>query len=50
MEVVADQGEGEALARLEALLRSGPAHAWVERVEREDGITAALPRGSFDIR
>jgi len=50
VEVVADGGEGEALARLEALLRSGPAHAWVERVEREDGIDAALPRGSFDIR
>jgi acylphosphatase len=50
VEVVADEGEGEALARLETLLRAGPAHAWVEGVEREDGIDAALPRGSFDIR
>ena len=32
------------------LLRAGPAHAQVERVEREDGVAHTLPSGSFDIR
>ncbi len=47
VEVVA---EGADLDRLEQLLRAGPAHAQVERVERQDGIAEALPSGSFDIR
>jgi acylphosphatase len=50
VEVVADGPDAAALARLEALLRAGPAHARVTGVEREDGINAALPPGSFDIR
>jgi acylphosphatase len=50
VEVVAAGTDGASLDRLESLLQAGPAHAQVERVEREDGITAALPPGSFDIR
>jgi len=50
VEVVAAGGDGEAIARLEARLRAGPAHAQVEGVEREDQVTVALPPGSFDIR
>lgn len=50
VEVVAAGGEGTGLDRLEQLLRAGPAHAQVERVEREDGVAEALPSGSFDIR
>jgi acylphosphatase len=50
VEVVAAGDDPAGLDRLEALLRSGPAHAAVDRVEREDGISAALPQGSFDIR
>jgi acylphosphatase len=49
VEVVAG-GDNEAIARLEELLRAGPAHAWVEGVERNDQVTAAIPPGSFDIR
>jgi acylphosphatase len=50
VEVVASSADTAGLDRLEALLRTGPAHAAVERVERQDGINAALPPGSFDIR
>jgi acylphosphatase len=50
VEVVASGAEAASLDRLEALLRTGPAHAAVEQVEREDDIRAALPPGSFDIR
>ena len=50
VEVVASGGDAGSLDRLESLLKAGPAHAAVERVEREDGISAALPPGSFDIR
>ena len=50
VEVVAGGYERAALDRLEALLRAGPAHAQVDRVEREDGVAEALPSGSFDIR
>jgi acylphosphatase len=50
VEVVASGGDAGSLDRLESLIRAGPAHASVERVEREDGISAALPPGSFDIR
>jgi acylphosphatase len=50
VEVVA-AGEDEALARLEAVLREGPANARVEGLERrghEDG--SGIPLRSFDIR
>jgi acylphosphatase len=50
VEVVAAGSDGAGLDRLEQLLRAGPAHAEVERVEREDGVAEALPSGSFDIR
>ena len=50
VEVVAAGFDAAGLDRLEQLLRSGPAHALVERVEREDGVAEALPSGSFDIR
>jgi acylphosphatase len=50
VEVVAAGADAASLDRLEALLKSGPANSAVERVEREDGISAALPPGSFDIR
>jgi membrane-associated protein len=50
VEVVAAGADRAGLDRLEALLRAGPAHAQVERVEREDGVAQALPSGSFDIR
>ena len=49
VEVMAAGTDG-TLDRLEQLLRAGPAHAEVERVEREDGVAEALPSGSFDIR
>jgi len=51
VEVVATGGDGAALARLEALLRTGPAHARVEEVEWEDQVDdPQLPTRSFDIR
>ena len=50
VEVVAAGADDAAIARLEERLRAGPAHARVEEVEREEGITAAVPPGSFDIR
>ena len=50
VEVVAAAADPAGLDRLEALLRAGPAHAQVARVEREDGIAHTLPSGSFDIR
>jgi len=50
VEVVAAGADGAALDRLEQLLRVGPAHAQVDRVERQDGVAEALPSGSFDIR
>jgi acylphosphatase len=50
VEVVAAGPDAARLDRLESLLRTGPAHSQVEGVQREDGITAALPPGSFDIR
>jgi acylphosphatase len=50
VEVVA-AGDEAALARLEALLRTGPAHARVESVEREDRQDdPQVPTRSFDIR
>ncbi|MGN6391459.1 MAG: acylphosphatase [Gemmatimonadales bacterium] len=50
VEVVA-AGPGEPLARLEALLRDGPANARVDRVEREEPTgDPEIPLRSFDIR
>jgi acylphosphatase len=51
VEVVAAGGGDDAIARLEELLRAGPAHAQVDRLERQDGVDdqSVSPR-SFDIR
>jgi acylphosphatase len=43
-------GGGDALARLEELLRAGPAHARVDRLERQDGLDEPVSERSFDIR
>jgi acylphosphatase len=49
VEVVA-QGDPESLATLEVALRSGPSHARVEQVDREEmPDQPALPK-SFDIK
>lgn len=51
VEVVIAAGDAEALARLEALLRRGPAHAQVAGVERfEQTDDTRVPTRSFDIR
>lgn len=50
VEVVACGGAPEAIARLEELLREGPAHAAVERVERQDDVNEPVSERSFDIR
>jgi acylphosphatase len=50
VEVVASGGGAEALARLEELLRAGPAHARVERLERQDDVDETVSSRSFDIR
>ena len=51
VEVVATGADASAIARLEALLRTGPANAAVESVERhEQPEDAAVPTRSFDIR
>lgn len=50
VEVVASAGESEAIGRLEQLLRTGPAHARVEGLEREDGVDETVSSRSFDIR
>lgn len=50
VEVVACGGAGDALAKLEALLRDGPAHARVERLERQDEVDEPVSERSFDIR
>ncbi|MGH7581474.1 MAG: acylphosphatase [Gemmatimonadales bacterium] len=42
--------EAEALARLEELLREGPAHSRVERLERQDDVNESVSSRSFDIR
>jgi acylphosphatase len=50
VEVVAS-GDEEALARLEALLRAGPANAHVTAMERaEPADDPQIPTRSFDIR
>jgi acylphosphatase len=50
VEVVASGGESEGLTRLEELLREGPAHARVERLERQDDVDETVSSRSFDIR
>ena len=50
VEVVAGGGAADALARLEELLRAGPAHALVERLERQDDVDEPVSERSFDIR
>ncbi|HWB40996.1 MAG TPA: acylphosphatase [Gemmatimonadales bacterium] len=50
VEVVAAGADPDALARLEALLREGPAHARVERLERQDDVSETVSSRSFDIR
>ena len=51
VEVVTTGGDDAAIARLEALLRAGPAHAAVDSVERHDQPEdLAVPTRSFDIR
>ncbi len=50
VEVVASGGEAETIARLEELLRVGPAHSRVERLERQDDVDETVSSRSFDIR
>jgi acylphosphatase len=50
VEVVARGGAADALARLEELLRAGPAHARVEQLERQDDVEEPVSERSFDIR
>jgi acylphosphatase len=50
VEVIACGGTVDALERLEELLRSGPAHAQVDRVERENDVNEPVSERSFDIR
>lgn len=49
VEVVAD-GADEILAELEQLLRQGPSHAQVDRIEISDLPPTAVGRSGFDIR
>ena len=51
VEVVTAGGEDEAVDRLEQLLRAGPAHAQVERLERQDDVSdVTVSLRSFDIQ
>ena len=51
VEVVAAGSDEAALARLEALVRAGPAHARVDGVEAQDQADdPQIPTRSFDIR
>jgi acylphosphatase len=50
VEVVACGAEAVAIARLEELLRAGPANAYVDRVDRTDEVAESVPAASFDIR
>jgi acylphosphatase len=51
VEVVATGSDAAALARLEELLRAGPAHARVDSVEAQDQADdPQIPTRSFDIR
>lgn len=48
---VVSAGDAQAMARLEALLRAGPAHARVDTVERHEEVSdPQVPTRSFDIR
>jgi acylphosphatase len=49
VEVVASGVDEGALARLEELLRAGPANARVARVDQEDGTDTRTPPASFDV-
>ncbi len=49
VEVVASGVDESALARLEELLRAGPASARVSQVESEELADAVTPPASFDI-
>jgi acylphosphatase len=50
VEVVVCGEDPTAIARLEGLLRTGPAHAQVDRVERHDDVVESVSPRSFDIR
>jgi acylphosphatase len=50
VEVLAAGAGAEALTRLEELLREGPAHARVDRLERQDDVDENVSPRSFDIR
>jgi acylphosphatase len=50
VEVVATGAGAEAIAQLEELLRAGPAHARVERLDRQDDVDETVSSRSFDIR
>ena len=50
VEVVACGSAEESIARLEGMLRSGPAYARVEQVLRQDQVDESVPPRSFDIR
>jgi acylphosphatase len=50
VEVVTSGPGAEAIARLEELLRAGPAHARVEGLERQDDVDETVSSRSFDIR
>jgi acylphosphatase len=50
VEVVVSGEQATAISRLEGLLRTGPANAQVDRVERHDDVVEPVPLRSFDIR
>jgi acylphosphatase len=50
VEVVASDAGGEALGQFERLLREGPAHARVDRLERQDDVGETVSSRTFDIR
>jgi acylphosphatase len=51
VEVVATGSDAAALARLEDLLRAGPAHARVDSIQAQDQADdPQIPTRSFDIR
>jgi acylphosphatase len=50
VEVSASGAGVEAMARLEELLRAGPSHARVDRLERQDDVDETIFSRSFDIR
>jgi acylphosphatase len=50
VEVLVSGEQATAISRLEGLLRTGPANAQVDRVERHDDVVESVPLRSFDIR